>query len=237
MKGPHDDHDIGGRRPSAFTLIELLIAIGVVALLAAILFPMMRRAREQANQTACLSNLHQVGVAFTLYASANLEHFPKSAAIHAPDAADWIYWQAGRDLNQSRIVPYMSPFSQKSLRCPSDSFEAHRYHGDGGYYYSYSMNRNMSLLNLARIRNAAQKALLYEEDENTIDDGHSSPEPNAYIDLLSIRHDARRKFPDTEQNGLSDNGERRGNVAFCDGHAEYIERLTLHTPATYSAGY
>src|SRR3954469_7677239 len=58
------------RRPSArpaFTLIELLVVIAVLALLAAILFPVFARVREKARQTVCRSNLHQLGLAVAMY--------------------------------------------------------------------------------------------------------------------------------------------------------------------------
>src|SRR5579863_5184611 len=53
---------------SGFTLIELLIVIAVIAILAALLFPVFSQAREKARQTACLSNLKQMGLGVTMYA-------------------------------------------------------------------------------------------------------------------------------------------------------------------------
>ncbi len=55
------------QRGSAFTLIELLVVIAIIAILAAILFPVFGRARENARRTTCLSNLKQLGLGFKQY--------------------------------------------------------------------------------------------------------------------------------------------------------------------------
>jgi len=72
-------HPRAGRRSSgrrAFTLVELLVVIGIIALLIAVLMPALRRAREQANAAACSSNQRQIMMAFLMFANEHKGHLP-----------------------------------------------------------------------------------------------------------------------------------------------------------------
>ncbi len=64
------------RHPCGFTLIELLVVIAIIAILAGILFPVYARAREKARQTACISNLRQLGMALKMYSTDWPSQFP-----------------------------------------------------------------------------------------------------------------------------------------------------------------
>ena len=62
--------------PLGFTLIEVLVVVVIIALLLAILLPSLAKAREQARQAVCLSNLHQFGNAFSLYSADHKQFLP-----------------------------------------------------------------------------------------------------------------------------------------------------------------
>lgn len=63
-------------KSKAFTLIELLVVIAIIAILAAILFPVFAKARQNAQKTTCSSNLKQFGNAFLMYADDYEGRFP-----------------------------------------------------------------------------------------------------------------------------------------------------------------
>lgn len=64
------------RRTCGFTLVELLVVIGIIAVLISILLPALSKAREQANRTRCLANLRQIHQCLAIYATQNRDHVP-----------------------------------------------------------------------------------------------------------------------------------------------------------------
>src|SRR5690606_624654 len=64
------------KKTPGFTLIELLVVIAIIAILAAILFPVFARARENARRTSCLSNIKNMGLAFMQYTQDYDERMP-----------------------------------------------------------------------------------------------------------------------------------------------------------------
>src|SRR5437763_14058162 len=93
------------RRSQGFTLIELLVVIAIIAILAAILFPVFGRARENARRSSCQSNLKQLGLGFLQYIQDNDELYPKSTG------------DAGQGWG-GRIFPYVK--NTQVFKCPSD---------------------------------------------------------------------------------------------------------------------
>ena len=99
----------------AFTLIELLVVIAIIAILAAILFPVFAQAREKARETACMSNMRQIGMAVRMYVQDNEEAFPVFQAYNTIPPPN----MPGHKGVEDELKPYTK--SRDLFRCPDDT--------------------------------------------------------------------------------------------------------------------
>jgi prepilin-type N-terminal cleavage/methylation domain-containing protein/prepilin-type processing-associated H-X9-DG protein len=233
-------------RSRGFTLVELLVVIGIIALLISILLPALSTARKQAQSLKCMSNLRSIATATLMYCNASKDMPPDGAEGPPQNLYDWVYWQpAGAtapyaDVTQSAIAPYISKNEQvfrAVLTCPGDAVDEHisNYGGRPPYKFSYSINCFLSgngralalspkFVRMSQVRRATQKIWFIDEHQNTVNDGLFVPGSSgvASLDQVADRHEVRR----------SDliNGGGRGNVAFVDTHVEFTDRTDIHKP-------
>ena len=113
---------------SAFTLVELLVVIGIITLLIGLLLPAITAAREHARLAHCASNMRQLAVAFHGYASANRSRYPHNYGVPAPGEFWYDPERIGRHLSYTLAPGERAGGSV--FTCPND-FQGRR---------SYSMN-------------------------------------------------------------------------------------------------
>jgi len=96
-------------------LIELLVVIGIIAILAALLLPALSSAKAHAHATTCKNHLHQMGLALNMYVDEHQGRYPYGICPKGP-STDWSassYWYA-------KLLPYYPvPWTNPAYHCPS----------------------------------------------------------------------------------------------------------------------
>jgi prepilin-type N-terminal cleavage/methylation domain-containing protein/prepilin-type processing-associated H-X9-DG protein len=152
--------------PGGFTLLELLVTVGVISILVAMLVPPLRTARKQAKQVVCATRLKQWGLAFSLYASNNgevwphcdgLDRGPRSLddpRLSPEDLADWHGWVdvlspyiGNQPWREHRRGEY--PDDTTVYQCPAarlaEGERMYNYRPLRDGYFSYAMNSCLEL--------------------------------------------------------------------------------------------
>jgi prepilin-type N-terminal cleavage/methylation domain-containing protein len=118
-------------RRRAFTLVELLVVIGIIAILIGILLPTLARARESSNRTVCLSNMRELANCFRIYA-ANYKDYCPIGFMDQKAFSYFVFWGHGSSANPRWLSMGLLWESQilknpKAFFCPSEPESAFRY--------------------------------------------------------------------------------------------------------------
>jgi len=218
----------------AFTLVELLVVIGIIALLAAILMPTLWRARESARRVQCMSDLKQLGTALVFYTQENKGRFPGAWDWHP--RLNGTTWE-GPLVRYHGISNAQVP---KLYSCPSDDPDTRRPgrypFTDTGNWHIFWFDPIRSVAKITEIRRSSEKIMIIDESPETVDDPVWAPE-NWFGDrqnMLSNRHDLHRE---RAREGNQEETLKRGKgcVVFADGRADFIDRRLAMDADYYDA--
>ncbi len=134
------------RKPSGFTLVELLVVIACIAILAALLLPALSSAKSYARTASCKNHLHQMGLALQMYVHDNQNKYPFYLGPAGPSYGD-ATGQGGRAVGlvywSSKLIPYYPiNWTNAGFHCPGYSgtncgpYESHRIDRLGSYGYN-----------------------------------------------------------------------------------------------------
>lgn len=151
----------GNRRRAAFSLIELLVAIGIIGILTSMLLPALSRAKGKANDAKCISNLRQIGIGLSIYADENQGKLP-FAERQPSDPVDPAHVLPRIvDVLSNQVGGAVSVF-----RCPRDQKKYYEKEGSS-YEWNYQANGQPIVLPgvISGIQMTAVKArLMYDYD-------------------------------------------------------------------------
>jgi prepilin-type N-terminal cleavage/methylation domain-containing protein/prepilin-type processing-associated H-X9-DG protein len=211
---------------TGFTLIELLVVIAIIAILAAILFPVFGRARENARRSSCQSNMRQLGLGFLQYVHDYDERLPNAASNKSAGSGQiggWLYYVDNTTdyyptfyPAQGGLYPYVK--SVQIFVCPSDTDG--QTSGD-----SYAANECIFTgtvtprigRSLSYFDNTSEWMLLGEE---SIPSGSGSTD-DGFLTLI---------------NPISNRHLEGSNVTFLDGHMKWLRPEKIRPTQTAGAG-
>ena len=215
-------------RKKGFTLIELLVVIAIISILAAMLLPVLSRAREQARRTSCKNNLKQLGLALMMYAMDYSGSFPTGTGSHLADLT--LLWSMGY-ANDPNV-----------FECPSASFEAQAIRPGETFGLGLGYALDWDRIYYGMFDALAKHGIAYSYDNQKRDDDlpmcavmadrNFGMDDDYYAEDTNYRWASNIDWEEPNEgdspfDANSPNHEYEGeNVLFCDGHVVWSQTPT-----------
>jgi len=218
-------------KQKGFTLIELLVVIAIIAILAAILFPVFARARENARRASCLSNLKQMGLGTMMYVQDYDDTYPNAEELKSDGSTVLAYWS-------TTIQPYVK--STQLFRCPSTSSTSTLNGNYGANALVFITQRSgndltnhlgYQALKMSQVVSASTTYMLMDAGNYEVwaREAHRNTYGWGYIPGVGQYGGDCGKATSSIQNDDCESGRHFGgvNVAFADGHAKWLKSSIL----------
>ena len=204
------------RRQRGFTLVELLVTIGVIAILASLLFPALSAAKAKANRIKCMNNLRQVNLALTMYAGDNDGQIPPRR--RTPNT--WV----------DRLLPYYKV--PAVLRCPKDSLTENRSYiinGFDDYFESHLAKADYARFKLWMWPHGMRETDIPQPSETITFGEKRAGNKNFHMDFYQGSGNDVDVIDQARHGSKANTGG--SNFAFADGSIRLLPRGQSVTPA------
>jgi prepilin-type N-terminal cleavage/methylation domain-containing protein/prepilin-type processing-associated H-X9-DG protein len=229
---------------SGFTLIELLIVISIIAILASILLPALKNARESAKRISCANNIKQLGLVFLSYSTDNYENLPPAIINYGGDNLTWGSTLAENDYVDENAIGY-DP-KNKSLLCPSSRvttngkiiYKFGHYGMNDLITYTLALAPASTGFKITKISNPSQKILLLDSGNCYVHYGQMiNPSFNIWY-IPGAKNNLNLAWNQNNYSNQDDawNGRHNGkiNTVFLDGHVDNFKADDLNVPELWT---
>lgn len=222
------------RRSPAFTLVELLIVIAIIATLSAMLLPVLNKSKLSAQRAECMNNLRQLGTATQLYWDENGGNCFQWI-YNSTNSDGHLYWfgwlqsddtaegQRAFDLSAGVLFPYLQGSDVRLCPALYATLAQFKLKGDG-VIFSYGYNKslspdgnNLSTVSVNKIKRPTETALFADAAQVNDFQDPASPDNPMLEEWYYLDVDTNYSSPNYYPNGHFRHSQK-ANVAFCDGH-------------------